>query len=107
VPRLVLHLREQDRLAAQGRRAADPVPLRLHADDLGVRVLRDLAHKRAPVGLGHPVVGLDLVFRVDLGLEAGELGRIFRGGRVSRVLDVEALRVHRASFRPSGGIPPA
>jgi hypothetical protein len=40
---LVLHLGHQDRLAAQGRRARDPVRLRLHADDFRVRVLRHLA----------------------------------------------------------------
>ena len=56
---LVLHLRHQDRLATQAGRAADPVALRLHADDLGVGVLRDLPHQRAPVGLGHLVARLD------------------------------------------------
>jgi hypothetical protein len=43
VPGLVLHLGHQDRLAAQARRTGDPVALRLHADDLGMGVLRDLA----------------------------------------------------------------
>ena len=44
---LVLHLGHQDRLAAQARRPADPVALGLHADDLGVRVLGDLADQGA------------------------------------------------------------
>ena len=56
---LVLDLRHQDRLAAQARRAADPVALGLHADDLGVRVLGDLADQGLAVGLGHLVAGLD------------------------------------------------
>src|SRR5690606_41452095 len=51
VPRLVLHLGEQDRLAPQRRGAADPRALRLHADDLGVGVLSDLAHERPAVRL--------------------------------------------------------
>jgi len=36
-------------------------------------MLRDLARERASVRLGHPVVRLDLVLGVDLGLEAGEI----------------------------------
>ena len=47
---LVLHLRHQDRLALEARRARDPVALGLHADDLGVRVLRDLPDERLAVG---------------------------------------------------------
>ena len=56
---LVLHLGHQDRLAAQARRAADPVALGLHADDLGVRVLGDLPDQGLAVGLGHVVARLD------------------------------------------------
>ncbi|MBG9885073.1 hypothetical protein ABE10_00425, partial [Bacillus toyonensis] len=61
VPGLVLHLREQDRLAAQRGRPRDPVPLRLHADDLGVRVLGHLTDHGLAIRLGHPVPRLDPV----------------------------------------------
>jgi hypothetical protein len=65
VARLVLHLRQQDRLATKRRCAADPVALGLHSDDLGVRVLRDLPDQRAAVLLRHPVAGLDPVMPRD------------------------------------------
>ena len=42
VTALVLHLGQQDGLAPQRRRAGDPVALGLHADHLGMRVLRNL-----------------------------------------------------------------
>ena len=66
---LVLHLGHQDRLAAQAGRPADPVALGLHADDLGVRVLGDLADQRLAVRLGHPVPRLDPLVAVDERLE--------------------------------------
>ena len=56
---LVLHLRDEDRLAAQRGCPGDPVALRLHADDLRVGVLGDLADHRGAVGVRHPVPGLD------------------------------------------------
>ncbi len=62
---LVLHLREQDRLAAQGRRPGDPVALGLHPDDLGVCVLGDLPDQGLAVALGHPVARLDAVVARD------------------------------------------
>jgi hypothetical protein len=71
VPGLVLHLGQQDRLAAQRRRPQDPVALRLHPDDLGVRVLGDLADEGLPVGLGHPVPRLDPLVGLDRPVEAG------------------------------------
>jgi hypothetical protein len=66
----VLHLREQDGLAAQGRGTSDPVAFGLHADDLRVRMLRDLAHQGASVRLGHPVTRLDPVVACEGLLEA-------------------------------------
>src|SRR3712207_8294203 len=48
-----------DRLASQARRGQQPVALRLHPDDLGVRVLGDLSDERLAVALGHPVARLD------------------------------------------------
>ncbi len=66
---LVLGLREQDRLAPQGGGPGEPVALGLHADDLGVGVLGDLADEGRPVGVGHPVAGLDALLRGDDGLE--------------------------------------
>ena len=77
---LVLHLGHQDRLAAQARRPADPVALGLHADDLGVRVLGDLAHQRAPVGLRHLVAGLDAALARQQRAEAPRARRV-RAGR--------------------------
>jgi hypothetical protein len=68
---LVLHLGQQDRLALEGGRAADPVALRLHPDDLGVRVLGDLADQRLAVAVGHPVARLDLLLGGDDGVEIG------------------------------------
>ena len=70
VARLVLHLGHQDRLAAQGGGAGDPVGLRLHADDLGVGVLRDLADEGRAVGVRHPVPRLDALVRGHGGVEA-------------------------------------
>ena len=65
MPRLVLHLGDENRLALQARRAADPVALGQHADDLAVRVLADLAHQRLAVGLGHPVLRFDAAVVID------------------------------------------
>src|SRR6202034_3634664 len=56
---LVLDLGEEDRLAAERRGAGDPVALGLHADDLRVRVLRDLPDHVGPVLGRHPVARLD------------------------------------------------
>jgi hypothetical protein len=68
-----------------------------------VRVLRDLADERAPVALGHPVVGLDLELGIDLGLELRELGRILRGGGLAIVLNLQALGVHGATSQRAVG----
>ena len=99
VAALVLHLGEQRRLAPQARRAGDPVALGQHADDLGMRVLRDLADQGAPVGLGHPVVGLDLLLGVDPRLEARHLGLGLRRALGRAVLGIEqTLRVHARQY---------
>ncbi len=66
---LVLHLGHEDRLAAEGGRAGDPVALGLHPDDLGVGVLGNLADERRAVTLGHPVARLDPLIGVDQPLE--------------------------------------
>ncbi|CAM2148529.1 hypothetical protein PT2222_200004 [Paraburkholderia tropica] len=95
VARLVLHLGEQDRLALQTRRARNPVAFRQHAHDFRVRVLRDLAHQRLAVGIGHPVLRLDLAVGGHDGVEPDLLGRV--GARVERgdmAGNVEGLRVH-------------
>jgi len=70
VARLVLHLGDEDALAAQGRRPGDPVALRLHADDLGMGVLGNLPHERLAVIGRHPVLRLDLALGRDTGIEA-------------------------------------
>ena len=100
VPALVLHFRKQDRLALERGRAADPIPLGEHPDDLGVGVLRDLPDERLAVRLGHPVARLDLLVGVELPLETVFL-RLPRtaGRRRLRVLagQVDGLSVHGAS----------
>ena len=72
VPGLVLHLGEQDRLAPKRRRAADPIAFGKHADDLAMRMLADLPGQRPPIGLGHPILGLDELVRRDPRLERFE-----------------------------------
>ena len=96
VTRLVLHLGHQDRLAAQARGAADPVALGLHADDLGVRVLGDLADQRLAVGLRHLVAGLHPLVAGQQRAERGRLavgvgGHGARGGLVG---GMEVVAVH-------------
>ena len=82
MPGLVLHLRHQDRLAAQAGRPGDPVALGLHPDDLGVRVLRDLPDEVLAVGVRHRVPRLDPTVGVDDPLEVVEpLGTGLAGGR--------------------------
>src|SRR3546814_9366496 len=76
VPRLVLNLGEQNGLAPERRRARDPVALRQHTNDLAMRMLRNLPRERAPIGLGHPVLGLDELVRRQARLEGGELFRV-------------------------------
>ena len=73
VPRLVLHLGKQDRLALQRGRAGDPVALGQLSDDLGMGMLADLADQRLAVALGHPLLGLDLLAAVDALLEGALL----------------------------------
>jgi len=51
---------------AQAGGAGEPVALRPHADDLGMRMLRDLPDQGAAIGLRHPVIGLDLLLGRDL-----------------------------------------
>ncbi len=101
---LVLDLCKQDGLALECRRTRQPVTFGLHADDLGVRVLRDLPNKRATVGLGHPVLGLDLLLGVDALLKRRELLgsiEIFALGPTF-VLLVKTLRIHESPSRIVG-----
>ena len=71
-------------------RTGDPVALRLHADDLGVRVLGDLPDQRLAVRLGHPVARLDLL--------------VGRDDRVEVVLEVAVPRRQRHCRRPDQGL---
>ena len=77
---LVLHLGHQDGLAPQARRPGDPVALGLHPDDLGVRVLGDLAHQGPAVGLRHLVAGLDAAVLGQHRAEGRGLGARRGGG---------------------------
>ena len=94
---LVLHLGEQDRLALQGRRAGDPVALGQLADDLGMRVLRDLPDQGLAIGLGHPLLGLDLDVGVDPVLEGPLLRRHLVEGLDLIEAGLDHLGVHGAS----------
>jgi hypothetical protein len=67
---LVLDLGDEDRLAPQRGCPGDPVALRLHPDDLGVRVLGDLADEGLAVFLGHRVARLDPLIGGDDRIEA-------------------------------------
>jgi hypothetical protein len=80
VARLVLHLGQQDRLAFQRRRAGDPVAFRQLADDLGMRMLADLADQRLAVAFRHPLLRLDLLAAVDAFLKRDVLRRHLGGG---------------------------
>src|SRR6266567_4018068 len=95
VARLVLHLGHQDRLALQARRSRDPVALWQHADDLRVRVLRDLPDQGPPIGLGHPVLGLDLDVGIDALLEGPLLRRHLVEAAELLRSGIDHLRVHR------------
>src|SRR5437773_6525614 len=98
---LVLHLGEQDGLALERRRAADPVAFGQHADDLRMRVLADLPQQRLAVVLGHPVLSLDEVAGVDARIESLLQLHLFgrsHGLDVVAVLRVHRLRVHRLAF---------
>ncbi|MOA29751.1 hypothetical protein D3C78_1507880 [compost metagenome] len=78
---LVLDLGHQLQLALEGRRAGDPVAFRQHADDFRVGVLGNLPDQRLAIGIGHPVLRLDLDLGVDLLLE----GALFRRHLLQRL----------------------
>ncbi len=94
---LILHLGEQDGLALKARRPADPVALGLHADDFGMRVLRDLADQGLAVRIGHPVLRLDLAVsvhhRVEMRLLRRDVG-LHRFERLGVARDIKRLGVH-------------
>src|SRR6478609_4571413 len=92
---LVLHLGDQDGLAPQARRAGDPIALRLHADDLRVRVLGDLPDERLAVALGHPVPWLDALL---VGDQPVELLAQSPSLRFLRLFDPVDVAVHTASL---------
>ena len=68
---LVLNLGHQRGLAAQGRRAGQPVALWQHADILRMRMLADLSDQGPAVSRRHPILRLDLLLRIDTRLKAG------------------------------------
>ncbi|MCY1183821.1 hypothetical protein D9M73_244710 [compost metagenome] len=74
---LVLDLRHQLQLALEAGGTGNPVAFGQHADDFRVGVLGDLPDEGLAVGLGHPVLGFDLDFGVDLFLEVAFLGGHF------------------------------
>ena len=101
VAAFVLHFGEQRRLAAQRRRAGDPVAFRQHADDFGMRVLRNLPRQRLAIGRGHPVVRLDAVVGVDARLKLRRATGVLESA-VFGIGRVERLRVHGRSPREAG-----
>jgi hypothetical protein len=56
-----------------------------HADDFGVRMLRDLTDEGAAIGLGHPVFGLDALLGVNSGLKAA-VGCLSGGGAILQAI---------------------
>ena len=78
---LVLNLCDEHRFTTQGGRASNPVAFGQHSHDLGVGVLRDLPDQGLAIGIGHPVLGLDLLVRIHLGLEARLERRQYRRRR--------------------------
>ena len=66
VPGLVLDLRGERELPLQGRGAEDPVALRQHAHQLGVRVHLDELREALAVLVRHPVAGLDEAARLHV-----------------------------------------
>src|SRR5207237_5652866 len=108
VPRFVLHLGDQDRLAPQRRRSRDPLRLRLHADDLRMGVLGDLADERRSVGVGHPVPRLDAPVRRNGALEL-LLDRHSPSGRCRRdwtIMKRPATKLPSVSVALAAGLPP-
>ncbi len=74
---LVLDLAGQRQLPAQVRSAHDPIALRKHAHELGVRVHLDELQDRGAVLVRHPVIGLDLAATADVSVEGlGVAGRV-------------------------------
>ena len=69
VPDLVLDLRGQGQLPAQGRRPHQPLALGQDAHQLAVGVHLDEAQDGRPVLVGHPVGRLDLAAGRDVRLE--------------------------------------
>src|SRR3984885_9186472 len=89
VAAFVLYFGNEHRLAAQRWRTRDPVAFGQHTDNLGMGVLRDLSYERAPVGLGHPFLGLDLLVTLDSRLEARRERRLV--GRCLQALLAERV----------------
>ena len=105
VPGLVLDLGHQDRLATQRRRAADPAAFRLHPDDLGVRMLGDLADQRLAIGLWHLVPRLDTQIGGQQRLKGRAIRRtlsVRRGRCRHRFVKVAGLRGVQRLVRVDG-----
>ncbi len=103
---LVLDLGDEHRLAVQRRGPSQPGTLRLHADDLGMGVLGDLAQQHPAVAVGHPVARFDGLTGAEERLEVREetvLGTLrrhhvgaSRHGRRVRCLRALAEHLHHS-----------
>jgi hypothetical protein len=71
MPRLVLDFSHQNGLALQTGGSGDPVSLRLHTNNLGMSVLRDLTYEGLTIALGHPVRWFHTLL---VGQQLGETG---------------------------------
>ena len=93
---LVLDLRKQYRLALQRRCARQPVTFRLHTNNFGMGVLRNLPHQSSPIRFGHPVLRFDFFLIIDATLERLQPGGIFDSVALGSSLPflIKALRVH-------------
>ena len=115
VAAFVLYFGNQDGLALEARCAADPVALGLHANDFRMRVLADLSHQSFAVGLGHPVLRLDLAVCVHHRIKARLPPRLSSRyirlkvspkmtwqasyGRIGLIGNVQGLGVHARLWR--------
>ncbi|MNQ92581.1 hypothetical protein D3C85_1080120 [compost metagenome] len=100
----VLDLGHQLQLALEGRGAGDPVAFGQHADDFRMGVLGDLPDQSLAVGVGHPVLGFDLDFSIDLFLEGALLLGHLVQGLDAFDAGLNQLCVHAVSPAVKGGL---
>ncbi len=91
---LVLDFGKQNRLALERRCPRQPVALRLHANDFGMRVLGYLPDQRLPIGFRHPVLGLYFLLGINAPLKRALHFLRLRGDVLIFARLIQALCVH-------------